>query len=377
MTRIGLLLFLAAIGVSAAPISSLYFFGDSLSDTGNVYAATTRLNSITFGLVPVTPASPPYYNGHFSNGPVWTETVASRLGHDSDAQPAGMSLGTFGSISGAGHNYAIGGARTGTGGALGSFDSLVPTGILAQTNYYLSGHTGDPNAMYFMLGGGNDLRDIAALTDPAAQFNAASTSAWYLAVSMYNLYQGGARNFFLMNAPNIGFIPESISAGRTGSGALASLYFNFFLDYYANLLDQLPGFELTQFDVYGFYNSVLADTATGGSLYGFTSLTPCINNQSACNTSMFFDDIHPTARVQALLGNRVADQLQASLLTSNALFTAADVVDTPEPATAGTVLVILGVGLIRLGRLGKLRGAASPPTAHKACAHRVAAKSVR
>ncbi|KAJ2667887.1 hypothetical protein GGH99_006550, partial [Coemansia sp. RSA 1285] len=44
---------------------SLYIFGDSLSDTG-------RLHTMTFGLVPPEP----YWEGRFSNGPLWIEYLA-------------------------------------------------------------------------------------------------------------------------------------------------------------------------------------------------------------------------------------------------------------------------------------------------------------
>src|SRR5439155_21476778 len=54
---------------SAGQFTKLVVFGDSLSDTGNVYA-------VTAGAVP---PSPPYYAGRFSNGPVWAEYLAAAL----------------------------------------------------------------------------------------------------------------------------------------------------------------------------------------------------------------------------------------------------------------------------------------------------------
>ena len=348
MTRALVLIIVAAFSSPAAPITSLFFFGDSLSDTGNVYAATSLLSALTLGLVPVQPASPPYYAGHFSNGPVWTETVAARLSHPGDAAPAGMSLGILGSLPGAGHNYAIGGARTGVGGALGALDSLIPTGVLAQVSYYLSGHAADPNAMYFLLGGGNDLRDAAAITDSTAQLQATYTAAFYLAYAVNALYQGGARHFMLLNAPNIGLVPESINAGRVESGSFASFYFNYFLDAYATYFSQLPGINLNFFDVYAYYNQVLADTFQGGQQFGFTSLTPCIDGAVSCDATLFFDTIHPTARMHALLGNSVADQILGSMTSSSLTSLSAATGSVPEPATGALVLVsMLAIAAIR------------------------------
>ena len=83
-------LFLSLASAQASAYSQLYVFGDSLSDTGNLFAATGGTNPI-----------PPYFNGRFSNGPVWVETLAASLG-----LPVNPSL--LG-----GTNYAFAGAVTG------------------------------------------------------------------------------------------------------------------------------------------------------------------------------------------------------------------------------------------------------------------------
>src|ERR1043166_3910427 len=75
-----------------APYSAIYAFGDSLTDTGNVSLATA-------GLVPV---SPPYADRSFSNGPVWVQDLAQKVGIPA-LQP---------SLAG-GSNFAYGGAETG------------------------------------------------------------------------------------------------------------------------------------------------------------------------------------------------------------------------------------------------------------------------
>jgi phospholipase/lecithinase/hemolysin len=53
----------------AAGFSAEYVFGDSLSDVGNVYLGSSGSE----------PASP-YVGGQFSNGPVWVQDLAARLG---------------------------------------------------------------------------------------------------------------------------------------------------------------------------------------------------------------------------------------------------------------------------------------------------------
>jgi len=77
----------------ASAYTALFAFGDSLSDAGNAYILTGG----------VTPASPPYVGGHFSNGPTWVEDLSQELG-----------LGTLKpSLSPAGGtDFAVGGATT-------------------------------------------------------------------------------------------------------------------------------------------------------------------------------------------------------------------------------------------------------------------------
>jgi outer membrane lipase/esterase len=126
---------LTAAAAAEDPIGSLYFFGDSLTDTGKVYKATSVLSRYTFGLIPKEPSAP-YVGGRFSDGPVWAEYAAADLGRPQDAAPAGVSLGVFGQVGDPCNNYAIGGARTGTGGALGFFDfANGRTGGLRQERF--------------------------------------------------------------------------------------------------------------------------------------------------------------------------------------------------------------------------------------------------
>ncbi|HYP13996.1 MAG TPA: hypothetical protein VEQ63_08725, partial [Bryobacteraceae bacterium] len=120
-----------------------------------------------------------------------------------------------------------------------------------------------------------------------------------------------------------------------------------------------PGMNLMSFDLYGLYQQLVLDTIGGGSTYGFNSLSPCINNAGACETSLFFDHVHPTARVHRLFGDRIAEQL----LAAGSVRTLAPQTDlseaaTPEPSTAIVGIVVAGfIGWRRSSRRPSQRAA--------------------
>ncbi|MEJ7609302.1 MAG: SGNH/GDSL hydrolase family protein [Bryobacteraceae bacterium] len=123
-------------------------------------------------------------------------------------------MGVFGQVGGPGNNYAIGGARTDDGGALGLLDIILPTGMFQQVDFYLSRNSGvaDPDGLYSMFGGGNDLRDAARIADPIQRQLAAVQAGANIAYSVRDLYLAGARQFVLINSPD-GLIPETIGDG--------------------------------------------------------------------------------------------------------------------------------------------------------------------
>ena len=66
-----ILLFLTLLfcsSIMAGPINEIVFFGDSLSDDGNLYQK-----------IKIVPKSPPYYKGRFSNGITWAEHLGNFL----------------------------------------------------------------------------------------------------------------------------------------------------------------------------------------------------------------------------------------------------------------------------------------------------------
>ena len=111
-------------------------FGDSLTDTGNFFF----ISGDTY------PVSPPYYDGRFSNGPVWIETFAPLLGVDADFDTPWVVDPT------SADNFATGGANSGYDDI---WDSTL--GLLSQISafgYY--GGSFAPDDLAVVWAGAND-----------------------------------------------------------------------------------------------------------------------------------------------------------------------------------------------------------------------------
>jgi outer membrane lipase/esterase len=288
-----------------AALSGITVFGDSLSDTGNVFLATG-------GAIP--PA--PYFAGRFSDGAVWTDYLAGGLG-----------FAAVPSLMPGGQNYAFGGARTGPG------TNPVP-GLLAQTGGIWAqslGGPADPNRLYVLVGGGNDMRDARTMfqtntaTDQAGRQAAAELAAQQLTQSLGVLAGNGAQTVLLGNLPDLGRTPEAVSLGLVDASSDATLRFN----------AQLPGvlaagasFGLSMrfVDFVGVADSVFNDaTMNAGGIYGITNITtPCgafyPGGGPLCSLSAFSDDLHPSTRVHQLFGEAALQALAVPEPQTYALF---------------------------------------------------------
>ncbi len=129
---------LLLIGQSAAfafPIDRVVVFGDSLSDIGNLYQYMNAQ----------IPMSPPYYQGRFSDGPVWVELVTEDL---SKYNPH-IHM----------ENYAFGGA------SVLQEDDFAPGAYLSlrsQVDAFIETHAlfDNQETLYIILMGANDYIDL-------------------------------------------------------------------------------------------------------------------------------------------------------------------------------------------------------------------------
>lgn len=282
-----LIAFLAlGANVWATSFDALYVFGDSLSDAGNSPAAVLSLYKLLGNSCDPFHPCPPYMNGHYTNGPTAAEYLANAI------------------VPGANfHSFAVSGATTGVGNFGDGGTALKPgtfglPGMFQELALYISvsGGFADPNALYFVWGGANDL---LTLDSPVA---AAQNVAGYVA----GLAMDGATHFLVPNLPNLGLTPFVQSLGPDGVAAAQgfSLAFNATLAAQLDSLrKQFPNRDITEFDVYTFVNNVVANPGD----FGFTNaqdsclssqLVPCANP----NQYVFWDTFHPTTQADAFIG---------------------------------------------------------------------------
>lgn len=289
---------LAANVAAASPYSGFYVFGDSLSDSGNIYATTS-------GSLPPSP----YSAGRFTNGPTYAENLGARYGF-----AAGPSL--LG-----GTNYAFGGATAG-----GSAMAIPSLGDQVSMFRALPGQA-DSHALYVLWAGGNDLR-----ANPGAAGVASALGG--ISGAIQGLYQEGARNFLVINLPNLGLTPEAQANGTTAAATAGSMVFNtYFNGTIGSLQGALVGSNIRTLDTFALLSSIVANPVAAG-LGNVTDA--CFNGAAVCSNPdsyLFWDGIHPTAA-----GHR---------LIADAAF---NVLAVPEPETYALMLAGMGLLALRMRR---------------------------
>jgi len=308
--------------VSAA-ISEIVVFGDSLSDGGNLF-------NLTVGAYP--PA--PLYDQRFSNGPVAVEYLAGSLGLP-------LSPSTVG-----GRNYAVGGAATGSvSNSSGTYDSYLAyaapaafgglnglTGMDKQLALYASSAPqGISDTLFVLWGGSNDLfinPSVATMSQAVANLSSSVTS----------LIGMGATQFLLPGMADWSLTPEgqsSSAAERAGMSAL-SAYFNGALSIaLTGLQTTYSGIDIRGFDTNALFQHVQANAAAYGFNYTSTSCIEdsCYLTPGLVDQYMFWDGVHPTTRVNEMLGGALG----------------ATVTAVPEPSQAAMFLA----GLMPLAWIGR------------------------
>jgi outer membrane lipase/esterase len=280
-----------ATAASAQSYGRLVVLGDSLSDNGNLYLASGRTQ----------PPSPPYFQGRFSNGPVFTEQL-------------GFLASNFnGSVTGS-INLAYGGSRTDNNVAF-------PPGMRQQlTTYVGRGGAFGPNDLVSVLGGANNIfQGLSAFSilPPASQANPQgyvnpilSAAVADMNFIVNDIAGRGAGTILVTNLPRLGTTPQFSPTPLAALADYAGSTFNSQLQ--TALLTTAaarPNTNIILFDL----AKVSDALASSPGRFGLSNATQsCLVGATLCanpDSYLYFDGVHPTAAGHRLIAALSADYL--------------------------------------------------------------------
>ncbi|MDT7951886.1 MAG: SGNH/GDSL hydrolase family protein [Acetobacteraceae bacterium] len=326
----------------ATPYDAIYVFGDSLSDNGNLAEVYPPGNTTGF-------PNPPSYHQSFTNGPVAVSDLAAGLGLPLNPS---LWLSGFADVKGLfpgvapGTNYAVAGATSNALATGGPSSINLPQQVLAYN--FASHGVADSNALYVVMIGGNDVRNATLQTAGSSQTPAAASSiatgVQTELAAISTLAGIGARQFLVVNVPDVGVIPE-FAQDDPSQASLATQLTRLYNSELSAGLAGLPvpaSTSLSLFDLFSYNGNIDANAAA----YGLTDTTDacytntpvsaatspqCGPNAQNIGSFVYWDSIHPTAQVHALW----AQGMEATLGVS-----------VPEPSTL--VLLPLAAALAML-----------------------------
>ncbi|MFT4198794.1 MAG: autotransporter domain-containing protein [Pseudoxanthomonas sp.] len=280
---------------AADTFSQTVFFGDSLTDSGHFRLVLVQLAGSDAAVL-----------GRFTTNPglVWSEDLARYYGTTSDATSDNQG----------GLNYAV-------GGALASSDTTSSYGaipsITTQVTSYLTatGGTADPDALYTVWIGANDLFAIVAGADATTTLSAAITGE---VTAIAALEAAGARYVLVPNIPDLGITPSFIASGTTAQATGTALATSYNSSLYSALA--AAGIRVIPLDTF----SLLDEIAASPAQYGFTNVTSaacgtvssliCVPSDyvdaSAASTYLFADGVHPSTAAHAILAQYAESVLE-------------------------------------------------------------------
>lgn len=211
----------------AGTINEMVIFGDSLSDNGNLHHYLSFI-----------PKTPPYFQGQFTNGPVWADIVGAYYAkHQIRYQ-----------------NYAVGGS---TAYLHSPLNGALPLELSEEIFDYLVRSKSDrSNTLFVIWMGANDYLDELNQSEDA--LSAAVVNK--IIENVTHLMNKGARYFVVFGMPNLARTPYTY----TQSEAIAHRYENVSKLHNQKILEAINTFQLqhpniiiTFLDVYPIFSDIL------------------------------------------------------------------------------------------------------------------------
>lgn len=283
----------------ALPIQQVVVFGDSLSDTGNLYEFMRHQ----------LPMSPPYHDGRFTDGPVWIEHLLEHY----------FSTNYKSHLA----NYAFGGSGVGSedenddedfsDGAMLNLDAEVTSYLMAHDDH------ASPSSLYVVWMGANNYIALPDNLDAEVNFTLDGIHR-----NLKHLVEKGAKYIMVVGLPDLGRTPMAaeFDAQRELS-YLANQHNAKLKELVQTLQSDYPEVQWIFYAV----NDLFVDALDHPELYGFKNTTSTCydtfdylpqsesvltmvsriqvgSSPKSCETYLFFDPIHPSARAHKYIAER-------------------------------------------------------------------------
>ncbi|UPG85441.1 SGNH/GDSL hydrolase family protein [Luteibacter aegosomatis] len=266
-----------------APVDRIVAFGDSLSDTGNIY------NDLQWKF----PVAHSWFLGRFSNGPVWTEYFA---------QMAGKPL----------NNWAIGGSETRDSNV---FINGLDTQIASFRKYMSLARGYEPSRTVFtVLAGANDF-----MNDRRPEIRTVTDASDRLEAALEELVGLGASKIVLVNLPDISRTPAFRDDAQEALVIRAKVrLYNDSLIHIAKRIRNVKGVDIRLVDLSSLFDRLLANPGE----FGIADTThscldmphdrktdylfgPAMTSDCDPQRYVFWDRVHPTTRVHRMIAETV------------------------------------------------------------------------
>ena len=376
--------------------TGVYVFGDSLVDAGNALELAEWYGGLPLTDLPegAPTAEKGYFLGRFSNGYTFADLVSNKaigvvtepvFPYRFEDPWLGIPIDPFASDpNGNNLNFAYGGSRIRNG------DEVVPD-LDGQTDAFRDAVDGDapPGALYLVTMGGNDIRDLAPTgSNPVSQaeaFAELERCADQLLHELSQIIDDGALNIVITGIPDVGLIP---GYDRNGDGVLnateqirsdAASEYSIYLDMLIRTQVvpalQAMGANVTYVPLMDYVDTngnlvvgaLNANLPTIAYLHGLTT-EDLANNLLQYKDLVFFDQVHPNAQANALLGAYMQSRIAGTpwietlpLLGSNVDYRTSASISVPGEVdkltvslVAGTTYTIEMLGMSSLGTAGSL-----------------------
>ena len=281
-------------------LQNIVVFGDSLSDTGNLFAATNN-----------TLPQPPYFEGRFSNGLLWIDYLSPQIQFNSESVI----------------NFAFAGGNSGISNFFTDLNLSSP-GLLTQVQSFRDFNTNSPvseDTLYIIWIGSNDFDFLPADSDPIQAANDAATN---IGNAITTLSNEGAKQFVVANLIDLGDRPLTISSNTTAEGRQYALNFNSALEQTVNDLESNLDLDISIADIFSLNEAVQANPED----FNLTNLTDPLIQEVDVNPDeyQFWDTVHPTTRTHQLVSQAFAATLVEEGIINDLITYSATLADGSE-----------------------------------------------